>query len=788
MKKVITPVVILSLICGGCVNPKMAKYQDSTLPVSSSPPIPSRQPRVPEARPPQDSYRETDSGKRYSLTLKDAELRDVLMLLSRESNVPIVADRDVEGRVTVNLVNKKLGEILYTILKPLEMTARVENGIIIVGRPAMVTRTYQINYLKDKRDTTSNTSSGGGVRIATSGSSDFWPAIESALEVLIFGTSGKGSRNGSGYIRGDVETRDISEKEGGVSVQAKGKGNRISEQNSIEDSSDKSASTSGSGSLNLTGSGRSQAASYQRQDIKTKRQLIVNELAGIVQVTDYSDNIEKIASFLADIEPAIKRQVMIQAHIIEVSLNDGFSLGLNWRAIADKATNLSITQALMPVTALTGTAANPVPIPLNQNAFNIAGGNGDFSILLDAMKDQGQIKILSSPKISALNNQKAVIKLTTQEVSWDFKTKDTSSGNTTNTNSGYESKIIEVGIFLDVTPQISEDGTITMQVHPSISEVKSVSVSPDSKSTMPIIDTREIDTTAIAKSGDTVVIAGLIVDKMRESKRSIPLLGDIPYAGALFSSSSTIRSKTELVIMLTPYFLNEKNVEQIRKEHEQRIQNISGDFHLINNLGSMVTEKSSRDWIMNSEPNRLKAPAVQEPVAPLHPETSIPGAAPDRKNAAAHSDSSQQLEKQQAEIKRLEQEVKTAQRQLTDERRKNIVLAEDAQRPTTPPIEPKTGLIGAMPDAVAAKPTIISSESNSKVSTQEQTQNLIANAQTTSATTDREQTLYRSAVVAYKTGDCKESIKSFDRFLALYPNSPFAQDAAYYRKDCAERK
>ncbi len=774
MKRVITPVVILSLICGGCANPNMAKYQDSTLPVSSSPPVSTVKPRTPEARQPQDSYRETDSGKRYSLTLKDAELRDVLMLLSRESNVPIVADRDVEGRVTVNLANKKLGEILYTILKPLEMTARVENGIIIVGRPAMITRTFQINYLKDRRDTASNTSSGGGVKIATSGSSDFWPAIESALEVLIFGTSGKGTRNGSGYIRGDVETRKISEREEGGTKQ----GNV--------------SSAGGEGRSNtdtkVSDGNRQQTSAFERQDIKTKRQLIVNELAGIVQVTDYSDNIEKIASFLADIEPAIKRQVMIQAHIIEVSLNDGFSLGLNWRVIADKATNLSITQALMPVTALTGTAANPVPVPLNQNAFNIAGGNGDFSLLLDAMKDQGQIKILSSPKISALNNQKAVIKLTTQEVSWDFKTKDTSSGNTTNTNSGYESKIIEVGIFLDVTPQISEDGTITMQVHPSISEVKSVSVSPDSKSTMPIIDTREIDTTAIAKSGDTIVIAGLIVDKLRESKRSIPLLGDIPYAGALFSSSSTIRSKTELVIMLTPYFLNEKSVEQIRKEHEQRIQNISGDFHLINNLGSMVTEKSSRDWIMKSEPHRQKAPAVPEPIAPMRPETSIPAAEPDQKKAAAHSDSLQQLERQQAEIKRLEQEVKSAQGQLTDERRKNILLAEDAQRSARPPIEPKTVLIEAMPAAAAAKPTIISSESNSNILMQEQTQHHVANVQTTSATTDREQTLYRSAVVAYKIGDCKESIKAFDRFLALYPASPFAQDAAYYRKDCAERK
>ena len=591
-------------------------------------------------------------------------------------------------------------------------------------------------------------------------------------------------RSGSGYIRGDVETRDISEKEGGISVQAKGKGDRTSEQNSSEDTYDKSTSTSGSGALNLTGSGRSQAASYQRQDIKTKRQLIVNELAGIVQVTDYSDNVDKIASFLADIEPAIKRQVMIQAHIIEVSLSDGFSLGLNWRAIADKATNLSITQALLPVTALTGTFANPVPVPLNQSAFNIAGGNGDFSVLLDAMKDQGQIKILSSPKISALNNQKAVIKLTTQEVSWDFKTKDTSTGNITNTNSGYESKVIEVGIFLDVTPQISEDGTITMQVHPSISEVKSVSVSPDSKSTMPIIDTREIDTTATAKSGDTIVIAGLIVDKLRESKRSIPLLGDIPYVGALFSSSSMIRAKTELVIMLTPYFLNEKSIAEIRKEHERRLQNISGDFHLINNLGSMITEKSSRDWIMKSEPHRVQpsAPAASETKPTPRPEAKQ-HEKPAQIIVVTPPETVRQLEQQQATISRLENEVTTAQERLKREKLENegrLAEAGNAQRARSKRDEEQQKGTTDQTTAPAAEATKTAPRVKPSV--------VVANAQTIPATTDREQTLYRSAVIAYKTGDCAESVKSFDRFLMLYPDSPFSQDAAYYRKDCADRK
>jgi type II secretory pathway component GspD/PulD (secretin) len=103
-----------------------------------------------------------------------------------------------------------------------------------------------------------------------------------------------------------------------------------------------------------------------------------------------------------------------------------------------------------------------------------------------------------------------------------------------------------------------------------------------------------------ARAGETIVIAGLISDRLVETKRSVPLLGDIPYLGMLFSYSKQDRTKSELVIMMTPYILNAKTVEEIRDEHEKRMRDMGGSFHLINNLGSLVTEKSSRDWIMQT--------------------------------------------------------------------------------------------------------------------------------------------------------------------------------------------
>ena len=299
---------------------------------------------------------------------------------------------------------------------------------------------------------------------------------------------------------------------------------------------------------------------------------------------------------------------------MEVSLKDSFSLGIDWKSVIDKATNMTLTQALIPGI---GSAATAV----SSNAFKFSASGSDFSVLLEAMKEQGNVNMLSSPKISALNNQKAVIKLTTKEVSW-VSTKTTQNnaigGQDTFTTTP---QVDEVGIFLDVTPQIGQDGSIIMQIHPSVSEIREVSTSPDKSSTKPVINVREIDTMVDAKAGETIVIAGLISDRLAETKRSVPLLGDIPYLGMLFSYSKQERAKSELVIMMTPYILNSKSVEDIRAEHEKRMRDMGGSFHLINNLGSMVTEKTSRDWMMRT--NR-SIPGSVQPFEQSEPENRAP--------------------------------------------------------------------------------------------------------------------------------------------------------------------
>lgn len=503
MTMTIVPAVVL-LLAGltGCITSRVPEVRETMATPGYVPPATERRapaaPAVTEATPFAAAKQ-----KRHTLALVDMELGEALAALSRLSPVPIVAEKDAEGIVNLVVEDRPLGEILQAMIKPLGYAAHVENGIIIVGKPRLVTRAFFINYLKDKRasssstnasistsggsdGTSSSSSSSGGkqgnVNVTTTGSADFWGGLLKGLDAIVFGDGGK---------------------------------------------ADKSSG----------------------------KKIVANDLSGVVYITDTEENMAVVSEFLADIENEIKRQVLIQAHIVEIDLNNEFSLGIDWNYLLSKAST-TISQGL-------------VPTP-QSGVFKISIDSSDFSLLLDAFREQGHVNMLSSPKISTMNNQKAVIKLTTKEVTWVNSTTYNSDGKIL--TSSTEPQVDEVGLFLDVSPNIDAAGVITMHIHPSISDIKAVSTAPDKSGTKPIINVREVDTMVDVKSGQTVVIAGLISERLREVKRSVPLLGDIPYMGLLFSNFKQERKKSELVIFLTPYVLEDRTLEQIRLEHEGRLK------------------------------------------------------------------------------------------------------------------------------------------------------------------------------------------------------------------------
>jgi len=463
-----------------------------------------------------------ESKRKFSLSLQDADLQEVLAMLSKESGVTIIARQGVSGKVSTNLENKTLGEILQAILTPLGLDTVVEGDMVMVESPRLVSRTFQINYINNRRESSSTTnasvsassgtstssssssssstttsSSGtstsqGNVNVKTSGSTDFWKELEAGLKTIVFG--GEAAKAPAG------------------------------------------------------------------------KQLVINEMAGVVYVTDSSDNMDNVSRYLAEVEEAVKRQVLIQAHIVEVTFDDRYAMGINWEQLLhhNSGKQWRFTQEL----SLS-----------KEKFFQMELQPGDFTMLLEAMQKDGKVNMMSSPKISTLNNQKALIKLTTKAVTWVTSViKSGQSGDVIESTT--TPQIDEVGLFLDVTPSISGDGRVTLQIHPSISEIAEESLAPDLKSSKPIINVREVDTIADVKSGQTVVIAGLISDRYQTTRSSVPFLGDIPLLGNAFSYLGQQKTKAELVIFLTPFIMDGGSIERIRKEHEGRIERIRKIDHL----------------------------------------------------------------------------------------------------------------------------------------------------------------------------------------------------------------
>jgi len=267
--------------------------------------------------------------------------------------------------------------------------------------------------------------------------------------------------------------------------------------------------------------------------------LVINKISGSILATDFPQNLATIAEFLEAIEGSAQRQVMIETRIIEVTLSDEYQMGLNWAAF-------KIGRS--PILSQTIGSANKI--------FQMGISHGDFSALLDAMSKQGKIDILSSPKISTLNNQPAIIKVATEDVYWERETETGTAGGYTSSTPRW----ITIGILMGVTPQIGSDGLIIMDIHPSVTEKVGESVSAEGD-IAPILDVRETNAMVKVRDGQTIIIAGLLQKRKQRAVTGVPLLEDIPLLGHLFKKTVEKEKKTELIITLTPRIVVGNEIE-----------------------------------------------------------------------------------------------------------------------------------------------------------------------------------------------------------------------------------
>jgi MSHA biogenesis protein MshL len=291
-----------------------------------------------------------------------------------------------------------------------------------------------------------------------------------------------------------------------------------------------------------TGGGAGQAYSRSAPD---GRRLIINPMAGTIAVTTLPASLLQIESFIRAFESSIQRQVLIEAKIVEVNLEQSFEFGIDWNVVAN-AGRVQFRNAPRPANA---PAASSVELTLS-------GGAGQITAVLTALSTQGNVKVLSSPRVSALNNQRAVFNVTTQEIFFSSSTIVTGAGTGAPiTQSQVTPTPVNVGIVLDVLPQIGADNSVTMNIRPVVTSVARTAefVQPDGTAfRAPVIDTRESDTMARLRAGETIIIGGLMQTRSERVRSGIPVLSSIPLLGRLFTRYNNVERKAELVIFLTP--------------------------------------------------------------------------------------------------------------------------------------------------------------------------------------------------------------------------------------------
>ncbi|MCK5916241.1 MAG: pilus (MSHA type) biogenesis protein MshL, partial [Deltaproteobacteria bacterium] len=331
------------------------------------------------------------------------------------------------------------------------------------------------------------------------------------------------------------------------------------------------------------------------------RKVVIQPMASVVVVVAMPDELRLVEKYLQTIQGNLQRQVILEAKIIEVGLSDGFQTGINWAVLGEtesgKRSLFSQTGGgtvfNKGVSESAGNSGSLNPGGLLPNGLDSLAFGGVFSMALDfndfkgfveMLESQGDVQVLSSPRVSTINNQKAVIKVGTDEFFVTDISSDSTTGTATTTSSDITLTPFFSGIALDVTPQIDRTGGITLHIHPTVSEVvdqnKQISAfGADQSIPLALSTIRESDSVVYARSGQMIVIGGLMKENMTLEEAGIPVLSDIPWLGALFRHTKSRSRKSELVILLRPQVIGSPaDWDMSLEASKKRIERLSPQF------------------------------------------------------------------------------------------------------------------------------------------------------------------------------------------------------------------
>jgi general secretion pathway protein D len=513
----------------------------------------------------------------YSVVVQEVPVKELLFALSRDTKQNIDVHPGVQGRVTLNAIDETLPAILDRLAKQVDIRYHTEGKTVIVEPDTPFLRTYRINYVNMTRDTTStigvsgeissgtatSTGTGGGgaaasntssTTVNTSSKSDFWELLRQNVQSILSSSKAQTTTAEQRATRAEALR---SEREA-----------RLAQAEAV------ARAGAGATTLFTTAFGGSQ----QTQLGDLKNDIVVNPMAGTVSVMATEKQHALVQQYLDGVTASVQRQVLIEATIAEVELSNNYQAGVDWSRLALSG-GVTFQQQLLG--ANLGAAPRMVVGYSNPNS-----PVGNLSTSIRLLEQFGNTRVLSSPKLMALNNQTALLKVVDNVVYFNVQAQTTSTANVAAvTTFNTTAQIVPVGVIVSLTPQINDSGMVNITVRPTISRITGFVNDPNPslqvdatgkalanpiQNQVPQIQVREMESVLQVGSGQTVILGGLMQDSVQRNKDQVPGLGSIPRVGEAFSYRNEKVSKTELVIFLKPTVISNPSLDSDELKFFQR--------------------------------------------------------------------------------------------------------------------------------------------------------------------------------------------------------------------------
>jgi general secretion pathway protein D len=523
----------------------------------------------------------------YSVVVHEVPVKELMFALSRDTRQNIDVHPSIQGLVSLNAIDETLPAILERIAQQVNIRYRTEGKTIVVLPDSPYFRTYKVNYVNMSRDTASSVGvsgeisssttagtgqpgvsgqSGGGqpggaqgqsaggssnTKVDTKSVNNFWDVLRQNIDAILSATK--------------ALNQNADQRAERAEAQAVARQERIAQAEAVSRAGANAATL-----FNTAFAPSPGTTSDSRNDV------VVNPVTGTLSVLGTEKQHALVQQYLDSVISASQRQVLIEATIVEVQLSNNYQAGVDWSRLATSIGNgFSYTQQLL------GAPPTGAPSGLTIGYTNPTSRAGNVQSTIRLLEQFGNTRVLSSPKLMALNNQTALLKVVDNVVYFHIEAQTVTAANVNSvTTFTTTAQTVAVGLVMSVLPQVTDAGTVNLTVRPTISRISGTvqdpnpslravtnpttgaEISPAIPNLIPQVQVREMESVLQAGSGQTIILGGLMQDNVRRDRDAVPGLGRLPSpAGDLFSFRDEAVSKSELVIFLKPTVISNPSLD-----------------------------------------------------------------------------------------------------------------------------------------------------------------------------------------------------------------------------------